>query len=52
MDYVDELINTNEEEGMRIDSAFNYAPTVCMVKFIKVDNLQYILHSVGFNGLY
>lgn len=52
MDYVDDILGINEEEGMRIDNEFNFAPTVCMVKVIKVENLQYILHSVGFNGLY
>jgi hypothetical protein len=52
MDYVDDILKENEEEGMRIDNEFNYSPTVCMVKYIKAENLQYILHSVGFNGLY
>ena len=52
MDYVDDILRINEEEGLRIDNNFNYAPTVCMVKFINTNNLRYILHSVGFNGLY
>jgi len=52
MDYIDDILRINEETGMRIDNDFNYAPTVCMVKSITVNNLQYILHSVGFNGLY
>ena len=52
MDYVDDILGENEEPGLRIDNDFNYSPTICMVKAIKVDNIQYILHSIGFSGLY
>jgi len=52
MDYVDDILGVNEETGMRVDNEFNYSPTVCMVKYIKANNLNYILHSVGFTGLY
>jgi hypothetical protein len=52
MDYVEDILTENEEEGLRIDNNFNYSPTICMVKFIKVENIHYILHSIGFNGLY
>lgn len=52
MDYIDDILNPGEEVGMRVDTDFVYSPTVCVVKAVHAYNLNYILKSIGFNGLY
>jgi len=52
MDYVDDILSPGEEVGMRVDTDFVYAPTVCVVKAVHAYNLNHILKSIGFSGLY
>lgn len=50
MDYIDDIVSPKEEIGMRIDTDFNYAPTVYVTKIINAKNLNSILLSLGFRG--
>lgn len=52
MDYVDDILTPGEETGLRVDTDFVYAPTACVVKAVHAYNLNYILKSIGFAGLY
>lgn len=47
MDFVDDILLPGEETGMRVDTDFVYAPTVCVVSNITSNNLKYILKSIG-----
>lgn len=51
MDYVDDILLPGEEEGLRVDNDFIYAPTVCVVECITLRNINYILKSIGFRGI-
>lgn len=51
MDYIDDIVLPGEEIGMRVDSNFNYDPTVCVVERITSYNLNTILKSIGFTGI-
>lgn len=50
MDYVDDILLPQEEMGMRIDTDYNFAPTVYVTNVINVKNLNSILSSLGFRG--
>lgn len=51
MDYVDDILTPGEEVGLRVDTDFVYAPTVCVVKAVHAYNINYILKSIGFKGI-
>jgi hypothetical protein len=50
MDFVDDILLPGEETGIRVDTDYNYAPTVCVVESINAFNLTGILKSIGFSG--
>lgn len=48
MDYVDDLIKFGEEEGFRIDTDYNFDPTLYVTTIIDYKNISNILQSIGF----
>lgn len=49
MDYVDDILKVGEEEGIRIDTGYNYSPTIFVSDRIDYSNLKNILNALGFN---
>lgn len=49
MDYVDDILKVGEEEGIRIDTSYNYSPTIFVSDRIDYYNLKSILNAIGFN---
>jgi hypothetical protein len=49
MDYVDDILKVGEEEGIRIDTGYNYSPTIFVSDRIDYYNLKNILNAIGFN---
>lgn len=50
MDYVDDILLPGEEMGLRVDTDFIYAPTICVVDKITAVNLEDIFRAIGFLG--
>jgi len=51
MDFVDDILNLGEENGLRIDSKLHYAPTIFITNKIDHFNLKNVLNAIGFNNL-
>lgn len=48
MDFIDDILQQGKEEGYRIDTDFNFSPTVYVTKTINAYNVNSILQSIGF----
>lgn len=50
MDFVDDLTFFGEEEGFRIDTDYNFDPTIYVTTIIDAKNISNILKCIGFRG--
>lgn len=52
MDFIDDLTLFGEEEGLRIDTDYNFDPTIYVTTVIDSKNISNILQCIGFKGFY